>query len=371
MPDIVCRHESERNPGDFPVEGFLSWYAVHRRVLPWRETKDPYRIWLSEVMLQQTQVATVIPYYERFLKRFPKISDLACASEQDVLKVWENLGYYIRARQLHKAAAIIMQRFEGRIPECHDDLLSIPGIGSYTAGAILSIAFGQAVPAIDGNVRRVLCRYHALAAVKQDKEGYRYLAGIVTAMLPPGQAGNFNQALMELGATICRSRQPLCRACPLHDQCLARKYSQPEAFPTRPEKKNIPVRDAVAAVIRDSQGRVLVVKRPPSGLLGSLWKFPGGFEEQGEELAKTLRRTVKAEVGLHIREENFVKTVKHAYTHFRLRLHIFSCEASDNRPAKGTCLNSRWIDPRELRILPFSKADRLAGDHVFCDVLSP
>ena len=365
MSDIDGVHEPEREPVNFPLAGLLSWYGAHHRALPWRETTDPYRIWLSEVMLQQTQVATVVPYYERFLSRFPTVSALACATEEEVLKVWENLGYYTRARQLYRAAGIIMEKFGGRIPERHDELVRLPGIGSYTAGAILSIAFGQAVPAIDGNVRRVLCRYHALAGIKPDKEGYRYLAGIVTPLLPPGQTGNFNQALMELGATICRPRQPRCDECPLFGQCLARISSRPEAFPTRSEKKTTPVREAVAAVIRDFQGRVLVVKRPPSGLLGSLWKFPGGFMEQEEGLVQVLKRTVKEEVGLNIREEIFVKTVRHAYTHFRLRLHVFSCAvAEDSQPPKGTGLDFRWIDPEGIRDLPFSKADRLVGDCV-------
>ena len=343
----------------FPVQKLLSWYRTHRRFLPWRETQDPYRIWLSEIMLQQTQVATVIPYYERFLQRFPTVSDLARATEQDVLQAWENLGYYSRARQLHRAARFVVAEFGGRIPQNLDELLRLPGIGGYTAGAILSIAFEQSVPAIDGNVRRVLCRFLALAGIMADKEGYRRLAVIVTPILPEAQTGHFNQALMELGATVCRPRQPLCDLCPLRESCLARRRDQTGLFPTPAGKKRIPVREAVAAVILDVRGRVLVVKRPSSGLLGSLWKFPGGFAAPGETSFQTVKRTVAEEVGLLITEACLKRTIKHAYTHFRLRLHVFACTMADGEPKKTGCADFRWLHAAEFGQLPFSKADRL------------
>lgn len=352
----------------FPVQKFLSWYRTHRRSLPWRETQDLYRIWLSEIMLQQTQVATVIPYYERFLQRFPTVSDLARATEEDVLHAWENLGYYSRARQLHRAARIVVAQFDGQIPQNRDNLLQLPGIGAYTAGAILSIAFGQSVPAIDGNVRRVLCRFHALAGIMADKEGYRRLTDIITRILPDAQAGHFNQALMELGATVCSPRIPLCGTCPLSQECLARRLDQIGLFPTPTEKKKVPVRDAVAAFILDIRGRVLVVKRPSSGLLGSLWKFPGGFAAPGEAPDQTLKRTVAKEVGLCIDGASFKGTVKHAYTHFRLRLHVFACTVPAGEPQKTGCADYRWIHTDEFGQLPFSKADRLVGDLFACRV---
>ncbi len=366
MPHHACGQDPK--VGRFPVRKLLSWYRVHRRSLPWRETRDPYRIWLSEIMLQQTQVATVIPYYERFLQRFPTVSDLARATEQDVLQIWENLGYYNRARQLHRAARIIVAQFGGQLPQNLDDLLQLPGIGAYTAGAVLSIAFGQAVPAIDGNIRRVVCRFHALTGIMADKEGNRRLADIVMPVLPAAQSGHFNQALMELGATVCQPRQPLCDLCPLRETCLARRRDQTGLFPTPAEKKRIPVRDAVAAVILDVRGRVLVVKRPPSGLLGSLWKFPGGFAELGEEQTQILKRTVAEEVGLCIGGASFKGTVKHAYTHFRLRLHVFACTVAEGEPQKTGCTDYRWIYANEFGQLPFSKADRLVGDYITCHV---
>ena len=361
MPDISGPDVATPEQGNFPVEGLLAWYRTHCRSLPWRETRDPYRIWLSEVMLQQTQVATVIPYYERFLSRFPTVSDLALASEEAVLKVWENLGYYARARQLHKAAKIITDTYGGMIPNRPEDLVRLPGVGAYTAGAISSIAFGQAVAAIDGNVRRVLCRFFALAEVMADKSGLSYLSGLLTPILPSGQAGDFNQALMELGATICRPRDPLCEGCPLGENCLARVHATPEAFPSRTEKKNVPVRHAVAAVIRDSRGRILLVKRQPRGLLGSLWKFPGGFAEPGEEPVQALKRSVQEEIGIKVRDGVFLATVRHAYTHFRLRLHVFSCPVSNGQPVKGSCKEYRWTSPDEIQDLPLSKVDRQAA----------
>lgn len=363
MPDIAGSHEPDSEMVTFPVTRLLSWYREYRRALPWRATTDPYRIWLSEVMLQQTQVATVVPYYERFLTRFPDISALARASEQEVLKVWENLGYYTRARQLHRAAVFIMDQYGGQIPKCYEDLVRLPGVGSYTAGAILSIAFGQAVPAIDGNVRRVLCRLFTLSAVSTDKKSYGRLSDILVPLLPPGQTGDFNQALMELGATICRPRLPLCGECPLSSECLARRYFQTEAFPTPSKKKIIPVRDAVAAMIRDGRGRVLVVQRPSPGLLGSLWKFPGGFTEPEEVLAQALKRTVSEETGLGVVDEVFLKTIKHAYTHFRLCLHVFSCQAVGGKLKMTGCADHQWIHPDAFGELPFSKADRLVGEH--------
>jgi len=354
--------EQTPEPASFPVEELLAWYRLHRRPLPWRETRDPYRIWLSEVMLQQTQVSTVIPYYERFLDRFPTISDLARASEEDVLKVWENLGYYARARQLRKAAGIVMGSYRGVIPERPEDLVRLPGVGAYTAGAISSIAFGRAVAAIDGNVRRVLCRYYALSGVMADKEGLRYLSGLLEPILSSGMAGDFNQALMELGAMICRPREPSCMDCPLTENCLARIHAGPEAFPSRREKKKVPVRQAVAAIIRDSHERVLLIKRQSRGLLGSLWKFPGGFAEPGEEPAEALARSVQEETGIKIAEGVFLGTVRHAYTHFRLLLHVFSCSVSDGRPVSGSCQEYRWTVPDEIRDLPLGKADRQAAD---------
>lgn len=349
-------------PGSFPVEGLLAWYRLHRRSLPWRETRDPYRVWLSEVMLQQTRVSTVVPYYERFLNRFPTVSALAAASEEEVLKVWENLGYYARARQLLKAAKIVVDTYAGVIPDRPEELAGLPGVGAYTAGAVSSIAFGQDVPAIDGNVRRVLCRYFALAGIMADKEGLRYLSGLLAPILPPGRTGDFNQALMELGAVICLPREPLCADCPLGENCLARIHDAPETFPSRREKKKVPVRHAVAAVIRDPLDRVLLVKRQHRGLLASLWKFPGGFAEPGEEPVQTLARSVRDETGIDIRDDVFLGTVRHAYTHFRLRLHVFSCSVSGSRQVNGSCKDYRWAFPGEIRDLPLGRADRQAAD---------
>ncbi len=345
----------------FPCDELLCWYKTGCRSLPWRKTKDPYRIWISEVMLQQTQVATVIPYYERFLKRFPRVSDLASAAEQEVLKAWENLGYYRRARQLHRAAGIILRNYNGRIPENREELQKLPGIGSYTAGAILSIAYGQDVPAIDGNVRRVLCRCFALGGIKPDNRGIRFLSDLITPLMPPGRSGDFNQALMELGATVCLTRKPLCNNCPLEKICVACRNDCPEAFPGRFGKQSIPLRHAVAAIVRDVRNRVMMVQRPPEGLLGSLWAFPGGFLQNGEDPAQALKRTLQAEHALHVHGEMYITKVRHAYTHFRLILHVFSCRILHAAAPVQENRKFSWLEPGEIKVLPLSKVDRAAA----------
>jgi len=223
--------------GDAPSSSFaqrlLEWYQYNRRELPWRSTNDPYRITVAEFMLHQTRVQTVLPYYHHFLERFPNWTSLARASLDDVLKVWEGLGYYARARNLHALAQCVSSQYDGRLPSSREELLALPGIGPYTAGAILSICFGQDEAAIDGNVRRVLCRVFQITEDPRAGAGLRRLRETAAALLPLGQAGTFNQALMDLGATICRPRRPKCGACPLSDQCEARQLGVQESLPVR------------------------------------------------------------------------------------------------------------------------------------------
>jgi len=249
----------------------LQWFKKNQRDLPWRKTKDPYAIWVSEIMLQQTQVATAIPYYEKFLETFPTVPRLANANLSEVLKIWEGLGYYSRARNLHRASRIISNHFGGKIPDNLKDLLGLPGVGRYTAGAILSIAFNQEAPILDGNVKRVLSRLLAMAGTsrKTEKTLWKYSASLI----PEGQAGSFNQALMELGATLCRPKDPLCLRCPLKKLCEGYRLRKQEQFPSKPAKKRIPRIEAVGAVI-SKNGKVLLKQRPPKGLLGGLWEFP-------------------------------------------------------------------------------------------------
>lgn len=338
----------------------LAWYKRHGRLLPWRETTDPYRIWISEIMLQQTRVDTVIPYYERFLKRFPDVFALARAPLQDVLKAWENLGYYSRARHLHAAAGIIVDRCGGRIPDTPEDIRTLPGIGDYTAGAILSIAYGRAFPAVDGNVRRILSRVFAIDRPVNDPREQKHFFELAASFVPGKRASAFNQALMDLGATICRAKSPSCQVCPLASLCLARRGGLQNDLPVSRKSPAIPHRQAVAAVVRNGKGLLLVVQRPARGLLASFWKLPGGFVQDNENREAGLRRCVKEELGLSIRVGKKIASADHAYTHFRVTLHVYQGFPLNGKPTARGCQDWRWAAAADLKKLPLSRIDRMA-----------
>lgn len=266
--------ESQKSNG---IAGqLLAWYDNHHRDLPWRQTDDPYHIWVAEVMLQQTRVDTAVPYYRRFLERFPTVHALAKASLDEVLKVWEGMGYYTRARNLHAAAKLVVEELDGEIPKAWGDLIHLPGIGPYTAGAILSIAFGQQVPAVDGNARRVLSRLFAIEAPIDQSHTQRQLRAQAEKLVPAEEPGRFNQALMDLGATICMPQKPACLLCPVNDFCEAYRQGMQDALSVRTKREPTPHYDVTAGVIWDGDGRLLIAQRPPDGLLGGLWEFPGG-----------------------------------------------------------------------------------------------
>ncbi len=335
----------------------VAWAETSLEPLPWRGERDPYRIWVSEVMLQQTRRETVGPYYRRFLQRFPTVRDLAAADLQEVLKAWEGLGYYARARALHAAARRIVAEHGGQLPAQRQALLALPGIGAYTAGAILSLAFGQDEPALDGNIRRVLCR---LALVREDANRpsvLRDLWATARALLVPGQAGRTNEALMELGATVCLPRAPRCPACPLAGLCRARAQGLEEAVPTAVARDPLPHHTVTAAVILRPP-HVLVAQRRPDDLLGGLWEFPGGTCEEGEGLEACLQREIAEELGVTIAVGPQVAALPHAYTHFRLTLHVFLCRLVAGRPQARQCAAWRWVTMEEASDLPMSVLDR-------------
>jgi len=266
----------------------LAWFDASARVLPWREDRDPYRIWISEIMLQQTQVRQVLPYYERFLARFPDIPSLAAAPLDAVLKAWEGMGYYARARNLHRAAGEIMARYGGRFPQERDVVLGLPGVGVYTAAAILSIAFGRPEVVVDGNVVRVIARLTAMAEEARGA-GRRRIEGMAAAFFDPGRPGDFNEAMMELGAVICTPRAPVCALCPVAACCAALKEGAPERYPVKSPRRAKPHHQIAAALIWQ-EGRLLIARRPEKGLLGGLWEFPGGKQESGESLEQAAVR---------------------------------------------------------------------------------
>jgi len=343
------------------TEDLLAWFAETGRDLPWRRTADPYPIWISEVMLQQTRVETALPYYERFLERFPNVGSLAAATEEEVLRIWEGLGYYSRARHLHQAAVQVMAQFGGRIPESQDRLQELPGIGRYTAGAIAAIAFGQDALALDGNLKRVLARLFDVHLDPRSSEGERELERRAAGILPRGKASEFNQGLMDLGALICRPRAPECSICPLARHCLARRRGTQGKLPVREARRVLPDRLAVAAVWQEN-GKVLVRRNPPQGLLAGLWGFPGGLLAEGEDERVGLQRMIAQQLDIQIRVGDPLPRLKHSYSHLRVTLQPYLC-----RPVGRTLrerAGSRWVRVRELRQLPMGRLDRRLAERL-------
>ena len=336
----------------------LDWYDRHRRDLPWRDEPDPYRVWVSEVMLQQTQVATVVPYYERFLSRFPTLAKLAAAPLDDVLKAWEGLGYYARARNLHAAARQVMAEHGGRLPESYAALRQLPGFGDYTAGAVASIAFDEQVPAVDGNVKRVLARLFAITDDVTQSATARRLRAIATDLVPARRPGDFNQALMELGSTLCTPTSPRCLLCPARAECEGLAQGIHESLPVKSPRRERPHYDVTAAVIRRDDGHLLIAQRKPDAMLGGLWEFPGGKCQPGESLPDCLRREIREELGIEIEVGQYLTTIGHGYTHFRISLHVFECRHLDGEPQALDCADWRWVQSGELEDFAFPVTDQ-------------
>jgi A/G-specific adenine glycosylase len=337
----------------------LKWYQKNGRDLPWRKTKDPYAIWVSEIMLQQTQVPTVIPYYKNFLKSFPTVLYLAKADLSKVLKLWEGLGYYSRARNLHRASQIISNHFHGEIPDQLKDLLTLPGIGRYTAGAILSIAFNKEAPILDGNVKRVLSRLFAITGYPLRGETEGLLWHLSESLIPKGHASFFNQGLMDLGAMICTPKEPQCPKCPLRNLCKGRASGDPEGYPSKILRRAIPHKESVSAVIK-KDGKVLLNQRPPVGLLGGLWEFPN-WKIEGKRslrLRLRLRNYVKKETGMNVEAREFIGVFHQTYSHFKLDLHVFHCQFLDG---KG---RGKWIPIKDLPLFPMSRIHRKIADTI-------
>jgi len=341
----------------------LAWFEADARDLPWRKTSDPYKVWLSEVILQQTRVDQGLPYYERFVEAFPTVEALASASEDAVLKRWEGLGYYTRARNLHKAAKTVVDVYGGVLPRAPEALQLLPGVGKYTAGAIASIAFGARAPVVDGNVKRVLARLFNIEESIDDSETEKALWGIADALVPADRPGDFNQAMMELGARICVPKSPDCAACPVAAQCQARRAGVQRERPVRNAKKAVPHKEIVIAAI-ENDGKFLLGKRPPTGLLGGLWEFPGGKIEPGETHEQALVRECDEELGVRVRVGGMVANVKHAYTHLRVTLNVYRCRVVSGKPKAKTHTELRWVAPSEFDEFAFPKAN-----HKFIDLL--
>jgi A/G-specific adenine glycosylase len=346
------------------AERLLDWYAKYARRLPWREHPDPYAVWVSEIMLQQTRIETVVPYFQRWMERFPDLESLSDAPLQEVLSAWEGLGYYSRARNLQLAAKVIVANHGGKIPQDVAQLRKLPGIGRYTAGAIASIAFEQDEPALDGNIRRVLARVFNVREPARSPAGERRLWELAALNLPAGKAGDYNQALMDLGAIICTPRSPACSTCPLSDICQAFALGVQAERPVLSKRSATPHYTVTAAVIQRA-GEVLIAQRPLKGLLGGLWEFPGGKLQPGEDLVSCLQREICEELGVDISVGGSMGVFHHAYTHFRVTLHAFSCELRNgDQPHPIQVKDLRWVSFEDLRSYPMGKIDRQIADRL-------
>ncbi|MDY7021314.1 MAG: A/G-specific adenine glycosylase [Cyanobacteriota bacterium] len=333
----------------------LSWYRDQGRVLPWRNCDDAYKIWVSEVMLQQTQVKTVIPYYQRWLEQFPTVEALASADLQQVLKVWQGLGYYARARNLHKAAQIVVEQHNGIFPIQLEVVLQLPGIGRTTAGGILSSAFNQPISILDGNVKRVLARLTALTV--PPAKALKYLWQLSDTLLDREHPGTFNQALMDLGATVCVPKTPNCPQCPWKTHCRAYLSNLQLELPMREANQPLPHKIIGVAVIWNEQKQILIDKRPAKGLLGGLWEFPGGKLEENETLEDCIRREIQEELAIEIEVGSHLITIEHAYTHFRVTLNVYHCRHISGEPQPLECDEIRWVTLDEIEQFPFPKAN--------------
>lgn len=334
----------------------LAWYGQEGRDLPWRHTRDPYRIWLSEIMLQQTTVAAVIPYYERFLVKFPTLAALACAHLDEVITLWAGLGYYSRARNLHRAAQQLVTQQGGVFPDTFEELMALPGIGRSTAGAILSIAFDQPAPILDGNVRRVLVRLFAWQDDPRSSRAEKQLWLWAEALTPADSAHAYAQAIMDLGATLCTPRDPACERCPLQELCLAHKEGLTGVLPAGRRKERAPVRSQVALIICLPQG-LLLRQRPPQGFLGGLWEFPVADLGAGQPPAPAAAALL-CELGLH-GEAVGIGAVRHAYSHFKLELTVFKADVDPPALVAETRAH-RWYRWHELESLAVHGAHKKA-----------
>jgi A/G-specific adenine glycosylase len=316
--------------------------------MPWRRTRDPYRILLAEYLLQRTRIASGTRYYERFLERFPDVATLAAAPEEDVLRAWEGLGYYRRARHFHAAAKVIVRDHGGRIPSDAAALATLPGIGPYTAGAVASIAFGESVPAVDGNVTRVVSRLFRVEADVTTAAGRARIQELARSLVPAERPGAFNQALMELGSTVCVPRRPACPACPLGDVCLARRAGVAASLPRMPVARR-PKTVAVSFAYVRSRGRVLLVRRPESEILGGLWSLPGGEMASDDTVRAYLRSAVAAQAGLRVDVRDDVAQVAHTFSHRRWTGHVYRCVP---RGRADLPPSARWATADEVRRMP-------------------
>ena len=332
----------------------IYWYFSLTNQYPWRTTKDPYRIWLSEIMLQQTQVLTVIPYYERWLSRFPTLRSVAVASVDEVLKAWEGLGYYARARNFHLACKTIYLKYNKIIPNNFDEFIKLPGVGDYTASAVMSIAHDCPIPAIDCNVVRVISRLQSIS--QPYSQSINLIRPFLLNIIPHDFPGDFNQALMDLGRNICKPKNPNCSLCPIKIHCTAHINKTVNNFPIKP-KTNLKPKFNVAVGVVWKNDKILISKRPNNGLLGGLWEFPGGKMLYKETAKECIIREIKEELLIDVMPYERIDRVQHSYSHFSIKMDAYHCKYINGKPKPLECSDVRWIKPDKLKTLPFPRAN--------------
>jgi len=340
------------------VRTLLRWFRRHRRALPWRRDRDPYRLWVAEVFLQQTRVEQAVPFYTRFLRRFPRLVDLARASPESILKSWEGAGYYARARHLGEAARVIVRDHHGKIPRDREALRELPGFGPYISAAVASLAFGERVPALEANGVRVLARWGLEREDPRRPAVRRRLERQLMRLLPRRNPGELNEAIMELGETLCLPRNPRCLRCPVARGCRARhELPDPGSLPRRGGRPLRP-HHAASVVVIERSGRWLVQRRPPEGLLGGLWEFPGGKVRPGESPREAARREVFEETGARLGALSALGVIHHGYSHFTVELHAFRAPLAPRGPAVRLGPHRRWLTPSEFARRPCPEATR-------------
>lgn len=342
--------------------GLKTWFERNARDLPWRNSKDPYLIYLSEIILQQTRIDQGTPYFLRFANEFPNIESLAAATLDRVLKEWEGLGYYSRARNLHRSARLIVELYDGVIPADFEQLRSLPGIGDYTAAAILSIAFRKPYAVLDSNVIRILTRLSAFSNEVSSSLTRKTLQVFATDLLDHKAPGRHNESIMDLGALVCRPKNPDCIHCPLNQFCLACKsghpFGRPMDFPVKKKRARVPHYDIAVGIVLNQNEEFLIQRRAEEGMLGGLWEFPGGKRESGEMLHESCRRELREELGIDVAVGEALPPVNHAYSHFKITMYAFHCSIRSGVPISKKGLPVRWVARDKMSDYAFPKANR-------------